>query len=114
MDRSGVKILPKRSKYGNIRTIVDGHSFMSKREAERYKELKILERIGEIKNLELQPKFDIIIDGVKVDRYIADFRYTDTKTDKTVVEDVKGAHTREYLRKRRLMKDVLGIIIFET
>ena len=47
------------SKYGAIRTTVDGVTFASKAEARRYAELKLLEQAGEIKGLELQPKFDI-------------------------------------------------------
>lgn len=104
----------KPSKFKNVRTVIDGHNFMSKREADRYVELKILVRAGEIKNLELQPKYDIILAGHKVARYIADFRYIDIKTNKTIVEDVKGVRTREYIRKRKLMKDVLDIAILET
>lgn len=41
-------------KYHNRKTIVDGITFDSKAEAERYKELKRLELIGVIKGLELQ------------------------------------------------------------
>ena len=44
-------------KYGNQKVIIDGIKFDSKAEAERYKELKILERAGKIRGLRLQPKY---------------------------------------------------------
>src|SRR3954466_12209619 len=47
----------RRSKYGAIRTEVDGIVFDSKREAARYQELKALERAGEISGLCLQPSY---------------------------------------------------------
>src|SRR5574344_1314908 len=51
----------KRSmKYRSKRTVVDGITFDSKKEANRYCELKLLEKSGEIKNLELQKKFVLI------------------------------------------------------
>ena len=46
-----------RNKYGARKTVIDGITFDSKREAIRYQELKLLERAGEIKDLELQPKY---------------------------------------------------------
>ena len=47
------------SKYRNRKTIHDGITFDSKGEANRYCELKILERAGEISDLTLQPKFTL-------------------------------------------------------
>lgn len=51
------------SKYKNQATTLDGIWFHSKREANRYAELKLLEQAGQIENLELQPKFSIEIGG---------------------------------------------------
>ena len=48
------------NKYRNIKTEVDGIKFDSKREAQRYQELKLLEKGGVISNLELQPKFELL------------------------------------------------------
>ena len=45
------------NKYHNIPTIVDGIRFASNKEARRYQELKLLEKVGEISDLELQPSF---------------------------------------------------------
>ena len=53
-----------RNKYKAVKTTIDGITFDSKREAKRYTELKLLEKSGMI-NLELQPQYDIIINGAK-------------------------------------------------
>lgn len=90
-------------KYSAIATVVDGIRFASKAEARRYQELKILERGGVITNLELQPKFPLVVEGVKVATYIADFAYTDKHGSK-VVEDVKGMETDVFKIKRKLFE----------
>ena len=108
-----------RSKYGAVKTQVDGITFASKREAARYVQLKALEKAGHISDLKLQPSFEIIpsvvMDGKKqrVIKYIADFEYFDHLGDK-IIEDVKGMKTREYQLKRRLMKVVHGIEVKEV
>lgn len=96
------------SKYRAKKTVVDGIKFDSKREAERYCELKLLEKAKEIRNLELQPRF-LLQDKFK-DRhgkthrkieYVADFMYIN-KDDKKIVEDVKGMMTDVYKLKKKL------------
>ena len=103
----------KGSKYRNIPREVDGHVFASGKEAERYAELKLLERCGAIKNLELQKRFEIVPQSVygKARYYVADFVYE--QDGKNVVEDVKGFKTQSYSLKKRLMKEVHGIEIKE-
>lgn len=77
---------PLKSKYGAKKTLEDGIVFDSKREAKRYQQLKLLERAGEISDLELQVEFELQpsfeIDGEKRHpiKYIADFVYTDCRT----------------------------------
>lgn len=97
----------KKSKYRAIKTKVDGISFDSKKEARRYKELKILEKADEIKSLELQPRF-LLQEKFKYNgktirkiEYIADFRYIDEKGN-TIVEDVKGMKTEVYKIKKKI------------
>jgi hypothetical protein len=108
-----------RSKYGAIKTQVEGITFASKREAARYVQLKALEKAGHISDLKLQPSFEIvpsvILDGKRQRalKYIADFDYVDHLGFR-VIEDVKGMKTREYQIKRRLMKVVHGIEVKET
>jgi hypothetical protein len=104
-------------KYRNRITTVDGIKFHSKKEAERYCDLKILERKGVIKFLTLQPKFDIVVNGIKICTYIADFSYRATNAggkEVRVVEDVKGVKTSTYRLKKKLMKAVWKIEILET
>ncbi len=69
------------NKYRNKKVQVDMYVFDSIRESQRYKELKLLERAGEISNLELQPRF-LLQDSFKKNgktyrkiEYIADFSY---------------------------------------
>lgn len=101
-------------KYGNVKVTVDGHTFDSKKEYNRYCELKLMERAGLIKDLETQKKFELIPkqDGERAVNYIADFVYTEN--GETVVEDTKGFKTKEYIIKRKLMKYIHGIEIKEV
>lgn len=110
-----------KRKYGNRKVTLDGHTFDSKREATRYSQLQLLQRVGQITDLELQPRFELIpkqrrADG-KAERaceYVADFRYTDTTTGQTVIEDAKGMRTRDYIIKRKLLLQVHGISVREV
>ncbi|WP_227430432.1 DUF1064 domain-containing protein [Psychrobacter sp. I-STPA6b] len=108
---------PKKPKYKNIKVEIDGVKFDSKKEAKRYQDLKLLERSGGIKNLELQPEF-VIADAVVLDgrkrparKYKADFSYM--RDGKLVVEDVKGIKTPMYRLKRHLVKLIHGIEVTE-
>lgn len=84
-------------KYHNTKTVADGIKFDSKLEAERYAQLKILERAGVIRELELQPSFELIPSFKKNGKtwrktvYKADFRYILAKDDRIIIEDVKGS-----------------------
>lgn len=101
----------KPSKYKNIkvtRPLPNGEivTFDSKREARRYDSLILMAKQGHIKNLTLQPEYEIIPtckhNGVTLRkiRYIADFRYE--QNGNIIVEDVKGFHTDVYQLKKRL------------
>jgi Protein of unknown function (DUF1064) len=106
--------VPLRSaKYGNVLTAsADGKTFASKREARRYGELLLRERAGEIVGLATQVPFDLLVNGIKVCRYVADFVYFEG--ERYVVEDSKGCKTAVYRLKRKLMLAVHGIEIRET
>lgn len=103
------------SKYKNRKTIVDGITFDSKREAVRWQELCMMERAGEISDLRRQVSYELIPKqpGERAVKYIADFRYKDHE-GKTVVEDTKGVKTPVYILKRKLLLWVHGIKIRET
>jgi len=112
--RLGRKRTPaKPSKMRNVPTAVDGLEFQSKREANRYGELKLLLHAGEISDLERQVRFKIDVGGIHVCDYIADFVYGKAH-GAVVVEDVKGMRTPIYRLKRKLMKAVHAIDIVET
>jgi hypothetical protein len=107
------------SKYNNTKKIVDGITFHSKKEAERYLELKLLAKSGKITNLRLQPKYQIIPKRIRQDgtttraaHYTADFEYMEN--GKLVVEDVKGFKTDIYKLKKKLFEFVHNIDILET
>lgn len=102
----------KPTKYKAEKTSAFGLVFDSKKEANRFGELKILERRDEISALEVQPEFLIEINGVKICKYIADFQYKEK--GKTIVEDCKGVKTPAYRLKKKLMRAVFGIQIRET
>lgn len=125
----------KGVKYNNTKVEIDGHTFDSKHEANRYMELKLLERAGTIADLRLQVEYELIPNQWDIEErygkngrrlkpkevllerkccYVADFVYTDLRTGKTVVEDSKGMRTKEYVVKRKLMLWVHGIRISEV
>ena len=109
----------KETKYHSRKVTLDGITFDSQREANRYAELKMLERAGCISNLRLQVKYAIVEPHKREDGttergafYIADFAYFGG--EKEVVEDAKGYRTPEYILKRKLMLERYGIRILET
>jgi hypothetical protein len=96
-------------KYHNIKTEVDGHVFDSRREAERYGELRLLYAARQIAVLMIQVPFPLT-GGIM---YIADFVYYDLARKEFIVEDAKGVKTKEYLLKKILMREI-GIEIQEV
>jgi hypothetical protein len=103
----------KPRKYRNEPIVVDGSKFDSKKEARRYVVLKQRERLGEIEDLELQPRYPIEVAGVHICNYIADFSYLDRQTGERVTEDVKGVRTAVYRLKKKLVSAVYGVEIVE-
>ena len=134
----------RKNKLNNISVTVDGIGFQSTREADRYCELKLLQRAGKISNLELQKKYELIPaqyetvetgefykTGAKKGQpktkqvcveqslcYIADFVYEEN--GKTIVEDSKGFRDpssstyAKFVIKRKLMLWIHGIRIREV
>lgn len=125
----------RHSKYGNRKTVVDGITFDSKKEANRFRELQLLERAGKITALQRQVKYVLIPTqrefsneiykkgahqghfkpGKVLEKecsYIADFAYI--QDGAYVVEDTKGVRTEAYKIKRKLMLERYGIQIKEV
>ncbi len=124
-----------RSKYGSRKQTVSGITFDSRKEARRFQELRLLEQAGQISDLRLQvkyqlippqraPSFEVYKSGPNKGRrkpgkllekecsYIADFVYV--QDGETVVEDAKGYRTDVYIIKRKLMLKRYGIQIQEV
>lgn len=124
------------SKYKNKPVTIDGIRYASQKEGIRHKELMLLEKAGKIKNLRFQVPYELIPtqyetyerysdktgkrlkDGKRCVeekcKYIADFVYYDNETKQWVVEDAKGARTKEYIIKRKLMLYIHGIRVHEV
>jgi hypothetical protein len=99
----------RRNKYKNSKTYEKGIKFDSKKEAERYLFLLDQQRMGKIRDLVLQERFDFKINGKLIFYYKADFSYIIADTGKKVVEDVKSPYTAKLpmfkLKKKILLAD---------
>lgn len=102
------------TKYHAKPTVVDGIRFASKREASRYGELKLLEKVGEIRDLKLQPIYKLVVSGELICRYRPDFTYWDHRRKMEIVEDCKGFRTPVYKLKCALFTALYGQEILET
>ena len=124
------------SKYRNKKVQVDGIIFDSAKEANRYKELDMMEKAGDISDLQRQVKYTLIPEmrepdsigarggkkkGKIIERecaYLADFVYWDNRQQKKVVEDVKGFRGggayEVFKIKRKLMMHLYGIKVVEV
>ena len=107
-----------RSKYHAKKTCVDGITFDSRKEADRYLILKGMEEDGSIEDLRRQVRYELVpafdVDGrhYRPVFYVADFVYVED--GKTVVEDVKGVMTDVYRLKSKLFARRYGLNIRET
>lgn len=110
----------KTGKYHNRKTVRHGITFDSKREADRYDELRLLLKAGEIHDLKLQQTYNLVGAqrtptgaAVRAVTFIADFVYY-TRDGKTIVEDAKGFKTKDYIIKKKLMLERFGIWVEEV
>ncbi len=120
-----LKSKKKRSKFGATKVAINGIKFDSKKEAERYQHLELLQRASVISNLQVHPIFKLIVKGVHICDYEADFEYIRMEDSKRIVEDVKAlgkkikgkkrfsTKTPLYQAKKRLVKALYGINISE-
>jgi hypothetical protein len=107
----------KLSKYRSQKTALDGYVFDSRKEAARYVDLTLLEKVGAIRDLALQVSLDCYgANGERVCGYQADFAYWSVEFGQQVYEDVKGGTatmTRLYRLKKKLLR-AQGIVITEV
>lgn len=110
----------KRSKHGNVRLIVDGIRFDSKHEAQCWRDLRLRERAGEIRNLQRQVSFPMQVNGQKVHRVVLDFWWREKDPVRglweIVVADAKSAHTASlpaWKRAKALFEAAYGISVQE-
>lgn len=107
-----------RSKYHAKKTTVDGITFDSRKEADRYLVLKGMEGDGIIEDLRRQVRYELVpafdVDGrhYRAVCYVADFVYREDGRE--VVEDVKGMRTDTYRLKSKLFARRYGMSIRET
>jgi len=106
---------PKRHKFNAKKVTIDGITFDSTKEGNRYLYLKARQAAGEISHLELQPKFKFAIGARKVTydsgrqvTYRADFTYFDGQH--RVIEDVKGFRTKEYKLKKAFVQAIFPAV----
>lgn len=105
----------ERTKFNNQKVELDGYVFASGKEAQRYQELMLLQRAGEIERLQVHPSWDIYVSGSHICQYTPDFAYIEKGHH--IVEDVKGGkatRTPSYMLKKRLMWACHGIQVKET
>lgn len=124
----------KKNKFGNSKVEVDGIVFDSQKEASRYRQLKLLEGAGMIRDLRMQVKYVLIPTQYsktefnkdktpkvieKECAYYADFVYID-ELGTEHVEDIKGyrdpssAGYAKFVIKRKLMLHLYGIVVEEV
>lgn len=114
------ELLKAQPKYRARATSCGVHVHASKKEAARCVELRLLHKAGEIFSLECQPRYDLVVNGVKICTYVGDFRYRERIRPDSIalgdiiVEDCKGFKTAAYRLKKKLMLACFGIEIRET
>lgn len=103
----------RRHKFGAQKAVVNGEMLDSLLEGRHYAKLLLLQKAGEVLEIKRQVPFVVEAEPKELSvRYIADFVVT-FKDGKVEVQDCKGYATREYKRKKRLLKKFLNIEIVE-
>lgn len=113
----------KPSKYRNVKVMVGGEKFDSKREAQYWAELKLREKAGEIGGLRRQVPYDLITATYNVNldqidsypvvaQYICDFIFDDYVAKRRRIIDIKGGkETAMFALKRKWLFLQSGIEI---
>lgn len=121
MSRGYSKFGVRQDAKGKADRMRDGILFDSKLERQRYDELKLFERAGHVRALRLQVPYEFtetisackpVVSVSRKRSYVADFVYYEVGKGE-IVEDVKGVLTKEYREKKRWMKAIYGIEVYE-
>jgi len=104
------------NKYKNIKTVINGITFDSKKEAGYYGILRLKEKAKLIDRFEMQVRYDIVVNSQKIGFYKADFvTYKNGKALEVI--DVKSEMTKKlpvYRLKKKLIFACYGITIKEV
>lgn len=116
LEENGIKLegQKRHGKFNAKKVEIDGIVFDSGLEAKRYQKLKLLERSGEIRELDIHVPYRLEVNGEHICDYEADFVYIRVSDGFKVVEDAKGVKTPVYRLKKKLMKAIYGIEIVEV
>ena len=93
-----------KNKFNAKKQIYKGLKFDSKKELTRYLVLEQMVKNQYIYNLELHPVFPLIVNGHKIGKYTADFKYKEREGN-VIVEDVKAkvTKTRDYMLRKKIL-----------
>ncbi len=115
--KMGLPVPEKKHKYNATPTVCGGIRFASAKEANRYGELQLLLKAGQIRELQLQYVFDLHVQNMdlehqKIGKYVCDFVYL--RDGAPVFEDVKGIRLPLYKWKKKHTEAEYGITIVEV
>lgn len=105
------------NKYHAVKTVIDGFTFDSKAEAQYYIALRWQAENGDISNLQVHPRYELLHSFTHKDKkiagvyYEADFSYT--QDGRLVVVDVKGFKTDVYRLKLKFLLSLYPDIDFQ-
>jgi hypothetical protein len=101
MKRSGFR---RANKFKAIKTLVDNIWFDSKLEASWYEWFKFMEKIGQIKEFEIQKEVTLKVNNQLICMHYPDYFYFDNTSKKYTFADAKGVETDVFKLKYKLTK----------
>ena len=108
----------KSSKFNNVKSEIDGHTFDSNKEAEFYGSLKIKKNAGLIKDFSMQVQYDILVNNIHIAYYYLDFKIENNDGSFEYI-DIKGKDKKSnkfiktgvFALKKRLVEAIYQIKI---
>ena len=108
----------KSSKFNNVKSEIDGHTFDSNKEAEFYGSLKIKKNAGLIKDFKMQVQYDILVNNIHIAYYYLDFKIENNDGSFEYI-DIKGKDKKSnkfiktgvFALKKRLVEAIYHIKI---